>query len=275
MKLRCGPFVLATVFVSAILAYAQSGTPVVSDVKVSHITSSSVTIAFSSVAPSFAGVSYQPVGGAWTTVNEAYGVNHTVTISGLTPGTQYNYIAWASGAPKIPVASFRTPAPGEAPATSGGEYTGDGGQAGTTSGKPGILVWGAILLVLVVAGLAILMFLRRRAKLNSKPQGFDSWKARSEVSSEPPIIDAEVLPAESFLQAEEPDYLASTDSYLDSGVKTAVEVDAELMRRAQKVTGISNKAVLVSHALEALIQSEGSRHEEGNSGFATVIRPER
>ncbi len=94
----------------AILGISAPGlAQVVTDVQLANLTSTSVTITFSSGVAAFSGVSYQPAGGGWTTVNEAWAVNHSVALSGLTPGTQYNFIPWASGAPGVPIMTFTTP----------------------------------------------------------------------------------------------------------------------------------------------------------------------
>ena len=87
------------------LGFAQT----VSNVQVTNLTSTSATITFSSGVAAFSGVSYQPLNGGWTTVNEAWAVNHSVALTGLTPGTQYNYIPWSSGAPGMPIMTFTTP----------------------------------------------------------------------------------------------------------------------------------------------------------------------
>ena len=96
---------LLSLFSTSALAVAQA----VTDVQLTNITSASVTITFSSGVAAFSGVSYQPAGGGWTTVNEAWAVNHSVALSGLSPATQYNYIPWASGAPGVPMLTFTTP----------------------------------------------------------------------------------------------------------------------------------------------------------------------
>lgn len=95
---------------SAGIASAQG--PVISNIQVVGLTANSATITFSTGVAVFAGVSYAPSGGAWTTVNEAYAVNHSVVLSGLTAGTQYTYVPWYSGGANLPSYSFATPTAG-------------------------------------------------------------------------------------------------------------------------------------------------------------------
>ncbi len=80
--------------------------PVISNVQVINLSATSATITFTSGVAAFGGVSYQGLNGAWTTINETTAVNHSVTLPGLTPDTQYNYIPWATGAASVPASSF-------------------------------------------------------------------------------------------------------------------------------------------------------------------------
>ena len=94
------------------LSFTTSSTPsaVIANVQIANITANSAVITFSTGVAAFSGVSYQPSGGSWSVVNDVVAVNHTVSLTGLTAGTQYNYIVWASGAPAVPIASFTTTA---------------------------------------------------------------------------------------------------------------------------------------------------------------------
>ena len=85
-------------------------TPSISAVSVSNLTSTTATINFSTGVAAFAGVSYQPANGTWTNINDVVAVSHSISLTGLTAGTQYNYIIWASGAAGQPQLSFSTPA---------------------------------------------------------------------------------------------------------------------------------------------------------------------
>lgn len=109
MKILYGLLALAAVLSATGQARSQTG-PVVSNVQVTSLTDTSAIITFSSGVAAFSGVDYQPTGGSWTTVNEAYAVNHSVALTGLTPGTLYNFKPWASGAPAMPIMNFQTPA---------------------------------------------------------------------------------------------------------------------------------------------------------------------
>jgi alpha-L-arabinofuranosidase len=94
------------------MVFAQG--PAIGNVQVSNLTATSATINFSTGVAVFAGVSYAPGSGFWSSVNEAYAVNHSVVLSGLTAGTAYTYVPWYSGGSNFPGYSFVTPSGGPA-----------------------------------------------------------------------------------------------------------------------------------------------------------------
>ena len=91
-----------------------SSGPTIASVQVTNLTATSATLNFSTGSSVFAGVSYAGPNGSWITINEATGVNHTITLSGLTPGTQYSYVPWYSGASNLPAYVFTTLSAGAA-----------------------------------------------------------------------------------------------------------------------------------------------------------------
>ena len=116
--------------------------PALSNIQVTAITSTSATIMFSTGVAVFAGVSYAPANGSWSTVNEAYAVNHTVVLSGLTPGTQYTYVPWFSGGSNFPGYSFTTPAAG--PALTNVQVTNLTSNSATISFSTGTAVFAGV-----------------------------------------------------------------------------------------------------------------------------------
>ncbi len=246
----------------------QAATPVVSHVQVKNVGSTSVTVTFSSGSPSFAGVSYQPTLGSsttWTTVNEAYGVDHSVLLKGLKPATQYTFQAWASGAADKPTSTFTTTpttaaqistqieALSKIPSSPGNSHVG--------------LIVGGVVLLLAVLGLGVWRFRPHsvpgpvappRAAGSAKP--VQSWPASSKRA----------LPTTMADLAESAYYPRRLLETARQGARLAVEVDADLLQRAQVCTGVTDTAVLVAGALEALIYLETSRQPES----APVYKPE-
>jgi hypothetical protein len=88
-----------------------SGGQVITNVQVVNLAATSARITFSTGVDVFAGVSYAPTNGAWSTVNEISATNHSVDLTGLTPNTQYSYVPWYSGRGTFPAYTFTTPAP--------------------------------------------------------------------------------------------------------------------------------------------------------------------
>ncbi len=122
------------------MAVAQ--TPSISNVQVTNLTSTSATVTFSTGTAVFAGISYAPSGGAWSTINEAYAVNHSVALTGLTPGTQYSYVPWYSGGSGQPSYTFTTP--GGGPSISNVQVTNLTSTSATVTFSTGTAVFAGI-----------------------------------------------------------------------------------------------------------------------------------
>ena len=246
----------------------QAAPPVVSHVQVKDVGSTSVTVTFSSGLPSFAGVSYQPTHGSsttWSTVNEAYGVDHSVSIKGLTPATQYTFQAWASGAAEKPTSTFTTtPTTAAQISTQIEALSKDASPTGTS--HVGLIVGCVVVLLVAALGLGIWRFRPR-----SVPAPVASPMAAGPATPGPgwSASPTRALPTTLAASADS----AYPRRLLDTarqGARLAVEVDADLLQRAQACTGVTDTAVLVAGALEALIYLETSRQPES----APVFEPE-
>ena len=246
----------------------QAARPIVSHVQVKDIGSTSATVTFSSGSPSFAGVSYQPTHGSsttWTTVNEAYGVDHSVSLKGLNPATQYTFQAWASGAADKPTSTFSTTPTTAAQISTQIEALGkDASPAGNS--HVGLIVGGVVLLVAVL-GLGIW-----RLRPRSVPTPVAPPRAAGPVPPVPgwPASPTRALPTTAATPADSAYYPRRLLETARQGARLAVEVDADLLQRAQACTGVTDTAVLVAGALEALIYLETSRQSES----APVYEPE-
>jgi len=262
MKLLSGSFVMAVVLSATGQGFAQAPHPVVTDMQVTSLTDTSVIMTFTSGVAAFAGVDYKPAnGGSWHTVNEAYAVKHSVALKGLNPGTRYTYIAWASGAPKMPPATFTTTSLSAPPVISSAQLVSAGKKklAETPGNTRLILLIGLAILAVLGSVLAIREFFRRRSRQNENQPVSDSWRLRPNSGHGMFSPIGRILKAEKTKKREEEDVLEETNSYLTSGRRTAFEVDDDLVRMAQEYTGLTNETALIEEALKALIRKEASR----------------
>lgn len=126
----------------AVSGFALAQNPSIGSVKVANLTSTSATITFSTGAPVYAGVSYAYAGGPWSTVNDVSGATHSVVLSGLTPGKEYSYTPWFSGAIGLPSYTFTTPSGG--PAISGVQVTNLTATTATVVFSTGISIFAGV-----------------------------------------------------------------------------------------------------------------------------------
>jgi len=94
----------------------QASLPVISNVTVSAVTTSSATITWSTDQPSSSQIEYGTTVsyGLLSTLNSSLVTSHSVTLTGLTPGTNYDYVvmsADSAGATTSVNSTFATPVP--------------------------------------------------------------------------------------------------------------------------------------------------------------------
>jgi Arc/MetJ family transcription regulator len=59
------------------------------------------------------------------------------------------------------------------------------------------------------------------------------------------------------------------------GMKTTLNIDDDLLKKAQRLTGVSQKALLVRMGLEALVARESARRLAELGGSEKSLRPVR
>ncbi len=199
---------------------------------------------------------YKPANaGDWHTVNEAYSVKHSVALKGLTPGTRYNYVAWASGAVKMPPSTFTTSLLG-ASVISSVQLASSGSEKLTE--KPGItrliLLIGLPILAVLGCVLAIRKFFRRRLNRHEKPDSLRLLESpvaeQSTVCSCRPNV---LLIAEKVNKEEDEGRSRSFNQRPEDSLSGQ-------RRSGPKGSGMhrpdETKTVLIEEALKALIRKE-------------------